>query len=176
MISSQGSFEYYIREILMAPINDPGLLPNVAPLLLSLVVMELYFGKHKRESLGWNTSVGNSIIWVATGLVLIFGNSITSTFEYYATLGLIGTGLFIGYMNFFHKWSEGVAFALSSTTIINTLAYILVVLVKTDLPVNTESIQASGAILAGTFLFFRTVRMIEKPANDGFSGFNRSSL
>ena len=150
-----------VREFLVAPIQSPEMLPTILPLVSGAIVIELYFGKHKQERLGWNTSVGNAVIWISTGLTLYMTETLSQP-ELYATYSLIGLGVFVGYMDFFHKWSEAVAFTVSSAGIVYTLAYILVVFVKTDLnPADELTLYGSATFFLLTIVVFKLVQMFE---------------
>lgn len=166
--------EYYSSQTLMdlmerfvmAPVENPELLPSVLPLIAGAIVIELYFGKHKRESLGWNTSVGNAIIWVTTGLNLYLTETLTQS-ELYATAALIGLGAFVAYMDFFHKWSSTVAFVLSSSGIVYTLAYLLVVIVKTDLVPDQRTLTAAAVFFLVVNICFKLVQGFETDQDTG---------
>ena len=153
-----------IKEMLIqffeAPIEHPEILPSILPIVGGLIVIELYFGKHKEESLGWNSSVGNAVIWATTGINLYLTESMTKP-ELYSTYILIGLGLFIGYKNFFHTWSKSVAFVISSAGIIYTLAYILVVMVKTDLVPDEPTLKAAALFFVITNLGFKFIQGFE---------------
>lgn len=149
-----------------APLNNPGILPDILPLVIGAVVIELYFGKHQNETLGWNTSVGNAILWVATGTNLLLTGVIKTATERYAAYFLVAAGAFVGYMDFYHKWSPGMAFRVSSADVIYPLAYVTVVLVKTDMAVNRVSLQAAAAFIVGSVVAFRILRLFETPARD----------
>jgi hypothetical protein len=149
-----------MEQFVRAPIENPDILPSILPIVAGAIVIELYFGKHKEESLGWNTSVGNSIIWVTTGLNLYLTSELTQP-ELYATAGLIGLGLIVGYMDFFHKWSSTVAFVLSSSGIVYTLSYILVIVVKTDLTLDQHTLKAGAIFFVATNIAFRILQGFE---------------
>lgn len=150
-----------VQEFVLAPYNNPEMLPTILPLVAGAIVIELYFGKHKQERLGWNTSVGNAVIWVSTGITLLITETLVGP-ELYATYGLIGLGIFIGYMDFFHKWSEAVAFTVSSAGVVYTLAYILVVFVMTDLnPADETTMYGAGAFFLITIVVFKILQGIE---------------
>jgi uncharacterized RDD family membrane protein YckC len=158
---SYGEIYDIILEILRSPLDHPDILPTVLPLIAGAIVIELYFGKHKSESLGWNTSVGNAVIWVSTGITLYMTESLSQP-ELYATYGLIGLGIFVAYMDFFHKWSEAIAFTVSSAGVVYTLAYLLVVFVKTDLtPSNNKTLYAVGVFFFGTLIVFKILQGLE---------------
>lgn len=149
-----------VQQFVMAPIQNPDILPSILPIIGGAIVIELYFGKHKRESLGWNTSVGNAIIWVTTGLNLYLTESMNQP-ELYATYVLIGFGLFVAYLDFFHKWSSSMAFFVSSAGVVYTLAYLLVVIVKTDLVPNATTLKAAGVFFVVTNIAFKILQGFE---------------
>src|SRR3989338_4476871 len=77
MVDYQFYLYYFIElvlprttEILYKPIILKNLLWIIAPLLITLVLIQLYFGRYKNEELGWNTAFGNSVslLWVTTTL------------------------------------------------------------------------------------------------------------
>lgn len=150
----------FLRE----PIDNPEILPNVLPLVLGLVIMELYFGKHKKESLGWNTAVGNSILWISTGISLYMTSTLGQV-QLYMVYGLIGIGILVAYMDFFHKWPSTVAFFISSSALIYSVAYMLVIVVKTGLPMKTLTYQAAAIFLIGVNLVFTFIQGLEKDAD-----------
>lgn len=149
------------------PIENPEILPNVLPLVMGLVIMELYFGKHKEESLGWNTAVGNAVLWTSTGLSLYLTAELTQI-QLYMVYGLIAIGGLVVYLDFFHKWPSTIAFVISSSAIIYSVAYLLVIIVKSPMPMEPLTYQAAAlAFIAinGVFMF---IKGLEKDA-DSFS-------
>lgn len=149
-----------VQAFLFAPLNYPDLLPSVLPLIGGAVVIELYFGKHKHESLGWNTAVGNAVIWITTAANLYMTEPLTRN-ELYATGALAATGLFVAYMDFFHKWKSTLAFTVSSSGVIYTLAYILVVYVKTGLTYSQEMLRAAALFFIGVNVAFTVLQGLE---------------
>lgn len=153
---------YVLEEFVYAPVRYPELLPSLLPLILGAIVIELYFGKYKREALGWNTAVGNAIIWVTTGVTLIITSNLDSM-ERQAAYALIGVGGLVGYMDFFHKWPDWMAFLVSSSGIVYSLAYIIVVMIKTGIPLNDTSIKAGAMFFIGVNLVFKFIQGFETP-------------
>jgi len=151
-----------LKQFVLAPVNSPELLSSLLPLIMGAVVIELYFGKYEHEELGWNTSVGNAVLWVTTGINLLINQDLNPT-EAYATYFLIGIGSFVGYMNFFHKWSETLAFVVSSSGIVYSLAYVTVLFVRTDLAINTTTLKAAGLFFIGVNVAFRILQDFETP-------------
>jgi len=166
IVSNHGTLQEVVKEFVLAPMRYPEILPTVIPIIVGAVVIELYFGKHTNEDLGWNTSVGNAIVWVTTGLVMYLTTDL-GTQETYATFGLIALGLGVAYLNFFHKWSSTIAFVASSSGIVYTLTYIFVVFVKTDMQLNNTVLKSAGIFLIGVIAVFKIIKAFETPANDG---------
>lgn len=165
-LTSSATVENYFRELVFAPVNHPELIPNLLPIIFGAIVIELYFGKHTQEELGWNTSVGNAVIWITTAVSLLMTTSLSQA-EEIATYGLLGGGIFVGYMNFFHKWSSGLAFRISSSAVVYTLAYVLVVMANTSVPINETSLKAAGVFILAANAGFKVLQMMERPSNDG---------
>lgn len=153
-----------------APLNNPEIIPGVMPLILGALILELYFGKHKNEKLGWNTAVGNSIVWLSTGISLHMTETIETTQELYATYFIMGLGLFTGYLNFFHKWKSDLAFLASSTTIVYSIAYVTTVVIKTEIPPDELTMQAGLALIIIIEIIFKFFRLFERPAQDNQMG------
>lgn len=148
-------------EIIVAPVYHTGMIPTLMPIVLGGVVLELYFGKYSEESLGWNSSVSNSIIWVSTGLTLLLTADLGALSEKAVSYFLICLGGFVGYMNFFHKWSATVAFIASSSGVVYSVAYVSVVMIKSGMEVNETSLQSAAISLAAIGLFFQAIKFIE---------------
>lgn len=166
IVEYEMSIEAVLKELFTAPLNHPDIVPNLLPIIVGALVIELYFGKYRTEELGWNTSVGNAIVWVTTGLTLVVTEE-PEGLRLYASLLLIGLGSFVGYMNFYHRWSETVAFVISSAGVIYSLAYVIVVVVMTDIPINETVIKSTLAFIVIVNLGFRILQGFETPRDTG---------
>ncbi len=164
------SIRSVVEQFARAPLEYPEILPTVLPLVLGVVIIELYFGKHDSETLGWNTSVGNAIIWIATGVSLLLTEELVPV-EQKAVYSLIGLGVFVAYMDFYHKWSPSVAFEVSSAGVVYTLAYIIVVVIKTGMTIDQTLLKGAAVFFIGANLFFKIVQVFEPSANDRFQQF-----
>ncbi|QKQ98161.1 hypothetical protein GKQ38_01335 [Candidatus Nanohaloarchaea archaeon] len=155
-----------LETFVYTPIRQPGLLPTLLPIIVGGIVIELYFGRFTSEELGWNTAVGNAVIWITTGANLLFSSALTAG-EKQAAYALIGIGGLVGYMDFYHKWPDTIAFLVSSSGIVYTLAYITVIFVKTDLNVNSQTLRAAAVFFVATQVVFKIVQGMETTADDG---------
>nr|EGQ39652.1 MAG: hypothetical protein J07AB56_03800 [Candidatus Nanosalinarum sp. J07AB56] len=156
-----------VVDLALAPVNEPDIVPVVLPLIIGAFVIELYFGKHEDEDLGWNTSVGNAILWFSTGVTILSTTDLSRN-ELYAVLALMGTGLVIGYMNFYHRWSPFLAFRASSAGVVYTGAYLVTVLTKTDIPVNGTTATASAVFTLAAIVGFKLLQSFETPQQPEF--------
>lgn len=148
--------------IFTAPIEYTDIVPIVLPLILGGLIVELYLGKYKREELGWNTAVGNAVVWLATGISLLVTEPLAGL-EVQATFFLILLGLFVGFMDFFHIWPERIAFFVSSSGLVYTIAYTIVVMIKTEIEVNTATLLGAGVFIAVIQAVFLFLKFIEQP-------------
>jgi hypothetical protein len=155
IIQQQETILSLIIDFALAPLQHPDITSSVMPLILGAVVIELYFGKHKQEVLGWNTSVGNAAIWISTGINLVVTETLESGLEQAVVYFILLTGLVVAYMDFFHKWKPAVAFRASTPDLIYPLSYVTVVMVKTDVAVTDTSIKAAIGFIIATVVGFR---------------------
>ena len=57
--------------ILKAPSLVPEMWWIITPLFVTFLVMTFYFGVYKREELGWNTALGNTIVLMFVAIDLL---------------------------------------------------------------------------------------------------------
>lgn len=165
LTSNSITVDQAVEHLFLAPVESPGIIPTILPLVVGALVIELYFGKHPDEKLGWNTSVGNAVIWAATGLSLLMTETPTGL-ERQAIYGLIGLGGLVGYMNFYHRWPPAIAYLVSSSGIVYSLAYALVVAVKTDLVFNQTVFKGLIVFVIAVNLLFKLIQGFETPTRD----------
>lgn len=184
VVSSKITTPYFLQHVLpslwerfaqvaAAPVSSPEMLWIAIPLVVTLFTMEFYFGRYRRESLGWNTAVGNSLILVFVSLDLlrqIYGSaSINSVAEVFAlhpgktilavAVGL--SGLLILYYDFFHLLPRRFAFTISSYLGVNLLAYLSAAVIYADLGIDWYTLFAALLFFLFAAVFFAFVRKIE---------------
>lgn len=111
------------KEIFSSPFKDITVLWLLVPIILFWLILEIYFGMHKEEKLGWNTALGNglSISWVVViSLKTMFENNF-ELFSWDKLLYIIFIAIYSGliiYISFTHKLEEKIFFLFTSPTII----------------------------------------------------------
>ncbi|MBU0461022.1 MAG: hypothetical protein KJ574_00390 [Nanoarchaeota archaeon] len=158
--------------LIMAPQENPDMLWIVFPLAVSLFFMTLYFGRYKREELGWNTAFGNSLalLFVAvdlfreiakdtTHLKLLEQGIISSRLLVPALLFLLAAFLLLS--NFFHILPKIFAFFISSALPINLLAYVGIVVVYTGFPFDRITLAAALMLFLIMMILLSIIKIFE---------------
>ncbi len=168
LITSGKTFWDLFIQLVKAPSHHPEMNWIVAPLIVVLFLMTIYFAKHQGEELGWNTALGNSLILIFVALDLLRAlytrTDPASLYNFSHNLGtllLIGL-LFVGgivlmFVNFTHFLPKKIAYLLSSPLAINLTAYVIIAFVYSQMQLTIVAIIAMIlllAVLLGTFLGF----------------------
>ncbi|HII71919.1 TPA: hypothetical protein HA265_04150 [Candidatus Woesearchaeota archaeon] len=166
-----------ITDMMVAPADNPDALWTLGPMMLSLVLMQLYFGRNKDEDLGWNTAFGNSIaltfisVSLLRGLFLLSGETdimmfLTSIFHWDNTkiiviVLLFAYGMLLAAISFFHWIPEKLAFFMMNGISINVTAYVVIVLVNSEnIPLDWHTVFAGMLIFVGVYSVFAIFRSI----------------
>jgi hypothetical protein len=155
-----------VWEMFITPWKHVETLWAVLPLILILVLIHLYFGRHKTEQLGWNSAFGNSIslLWICVILVKLFFTQHSLhdvsvdplVFQKSILLGLLLIWVFVQLVfNFFHTIPKRFAFVLSSADSVYILAYILISIIAGRIMVDKHG------VLAAVVLFCVMVGILE---------------
>jgi len=108
-----------VWNIFLAPFQQPAIFWEIGPFILLWIAMELYFGTHKKEKLGWNTALGNglSLFWVIiSGMKQIFLNGMENFTlgRFIILLAITLYALFIIFTSFKHSFSNKFQFLIAS--------------------------------------------------------------
>ncbi len=157
-------------EIISSPINNPEMLWLLAPLLLTLFLMELYFGRYKEEELGWNTAFGNVLVLIFVSAYLanhIYQNAlITDPIKVSIAATVIFMGLILMLIDFFHLLPKKIAFQISSKLPINYMAFVAIILVYTDIAIDRFTTIAFFLILIALSIFIGLVHVLIPKVRD----------
>ena len=123
-----------ILDILNAPFSKPIIFWELGPLILTMFIMELYFGRYKDEELGWGSTVSNALILVFIGSNLLHYLYLSGVLDFtllrsQLPLYLIGAGLTLAILDFFHIWPAFIAFDISSVLPIHIVAFITIIFI-----------------------------------------------
>jgi hypothetical protein len=118
------------RQIGASFLKEASLWWYLAPVFLLWIVLELYFGKYKKEKLGWNTSLGNgiSLTWISLESMRFLFQTRPEYFWYkFGVIFLIMFyAFFIVYLSFTHKLPAKLTYALASPSPIYFLSMVTI--------------------------------------------------
>ncbi|MBU1199495.1 MAG: hypothetical protein KKF46_02455 [Nanoarchaeota archaeon] len=161
---------YRFAQLIGGAFENPKMLWIAMPLIITLIVVELYFKKYKDEEIGWNTALTNALVlfFVALNLFQVvftyyqgtFWNRLFST-GFFISLIILIMGVVLFLADFFHKIPKKVAFLISSHLFINTTAYVAIVIVYNGIPLDLATIVAWIILVVLLKAIFLLVRLLE---------------
>jgi len=146
-------------EIVKQPVLNPDIIWVMLPLIVAVILIQLYFGRYPDEKLGWTSALANSLIlffvgmnlfqWLFRNNMLFFALTKETVFlpKNIIALVIVVYSLSLMVLNFFHLLPRKVAFNMSSDIIINYLAVISITIVY-------STIEISFLTLAAIFFLF----------------------
>ncbi len=150
--------------ILSQPLSNENLMWILVPLFLTLILMELYFGRYKKEELGWNTAFGNSLILIFVSANLINHLINNNLWADPVKAGVVFTLLILGFtltlLDYFHALPEKLAFTVSSKFPISFIAFLAILFVYIDIPLDTTTLVALTLIFLAAYLVISIVHFL----------------
>lgn len=155
-----------LLELMETPKHTPEMLWFLIPLIVTLFVIEFYFGRYRQEKLGWNTAIENNMVllFVALDLLRHLFSAETEIIQFNVRLtmaiviGVISV-LFI-ILEFFHAISEKFAFMISSHFVINLIAVFVVIIVYSTVPIDIPTVVVVLALIALITFFAEYIHYI----------------
>ena len=145
------------QELISAPYYYPDMIWMIVPLVVTLFVMQFYFGKYSKEEMGWNTAVGNTLVLFFISLDLLrhiynLPPADLINFFYYPIKTMVALlvsmqAITLFFADFFRFLPKRLAFFISSPLPVNLTAYVAIALVYSHLALDKYT------ILAGLLLF-----------------------
>ncbi len=163
-------------DMVFVTIQKKETLEILIPLMITLFLVQIYFGRNRDETIGWNTAYANCIVLLfvtahlGTYVYEKYGlNALNGigTEAYYKTLFVVILGLValsLMFIDFFHSLDERISFLMSSSVFINVVSFVGVVLVYSDIEFDLLTFFTSIFILFVVSLFFRFVRSLVPPS------------
>lgn len=112
----------------------------LAPVFILWIIMEIYLGEYKNETVGWNTALANgiSLSWINISSMRALFNTVSISFNFRLIflLFVFFYGLFLFYISFTHHLTKEWAVRLAGPTLIYFLSIVSVLWGYDLLPVN----------------------------------------
>lgn len=177
-------------ELLKEPFKNPDAIWLVVPLIIVLIFMQAYFGKHREEELGWNTAFGNSIslIFVGAGLLKFIyydyglinyrlveiATSPVVPYKLIIVAVVLLQALCLLFLDFFHALPKRIAFFFSSPIFINTTAYLAIAIISsTTIPFEWVTLWAAALVYIVVILGSYTIRKVIRPSEEAQKYLNK---
>lgn len=160
-------------DLIRTPMIHTEMIWTIIPLFTGLILMQLYFGRYRNEELGWNTAVGNSLalLFVSANLARhIYESTKELTFidiilgdlnKTMIVSGLALISLWLLFGDFFHLMPKKIAFWISSSLPTTLIAYMGMVLVYTDLPLDLTTLMAGILLFVLLTIIFGIIHFLE---------------
>lgn len=158
--------------LLKAPVTNSELLWIAAPLFVTTLVLTFYFGLYKREELGWNTSVGNSIVllFVCVDLLRtmyhytptpVLMNFVDNPWKTTVVSAILIEAVLMVIFAFYHLIPAKIMYFIASPLPVNLQAYIISTLVYTRTPPNRYTIYAAIILFFAFFIIINLFKILE---------------
>jgi hypothetical protein len=149
---SVSSLKDRFMELLLAPTQYTEMLWLAIPLALTLFLTELYFSRYKTEELGWNSAYGNAMVLLFVSLDIfryLHNNNMleTLTIKLALAFAVAIMAVLLTLINFLHIIPEKMAYGLSSKLPMNFIAYISLILIYSNIPIDLLTVIGSAVLL-----------------------------
>lgn len=149
---------------------QPEMLWVIIPVAISMILISYYFGKYKKEELGWNTAFGNSVVMIFTCASLykyLYSASLLGFNSYTMLVSVVLLeGFVLTLLDFLHAMPKSFAFALSSGMTVNTILIFLVIIVFGKIPLDYITAMAVTVMALVIILLLRVMQIFELPSED----------
>lgn len=132
-----------VIELALAPLRNQDMLWTAVPLLIATLFITLYFGRNRREELGWNTAFSNTMVFLFVAINIIramynyggsWGSVISNKLYLLLSLALAGTSVLLMFVTYFHLLPKRLAFFIFSAPPINVSVYVVMTMVYANVP------------------------------------------
>jgi len=162
-------------DLVMAPITDQQMLWTAVPLVIATIFITLYFGKYRKEELGWNTAFGNTMVFLFVSLNIIrymyysgddgsWNNLFANGFYLSITSILTGIAFLFMFITYYHLFPKKLAFFLFSAPPVNVSVYVLMTIIYTGVPADYITLIAAVLFFLVIFLLLKMMQKLEEAA------------
>ena len=157
-------------EIVRQPVLNPDIIWVMLPLIVTVILIQLYFGRYQIEKLGWNSALANSLIlffvgmnlfqWLFRNNILFFALTKEVIFlpKNIIAVVIVIYSLILMVLNFFHVLPKKIAFNISSDITINYLAVISIIIVYSSIEISWLTLIAIAFLF---ILFWAVVKSLQ---------------
>ncbi|MBN2121793.1 hypothetical protein JW721_01930 [Candidatus Micrarchaeota archaeon] len=160
-------------ELLSAPANEPQMLWFAIPLVFATIMMTLYFGRYRKEELGWSTAFENTMIFLFVSFDLVrkmynstvpgsWDNILGSSLYLPITAGLALVSIVSMLFVYYHLLPKRLAYIAFSKLPINIGIYVVMTIVYVGVAADWITVGAGILLFAVVWLFIKVIQFLQR--------------
>jgi len=159
-------------ELVEAPLNEPDMLWFAIPLLIATIMMSLYFGRYRKEELGWNSAFANTMVFIFVSIDII-RRMYESTTPYswmniwdnplylMITLALGGFGILSMITIYYHLLPKQITFKLFWNLPVNIAVYVIMCVVYAGVTLDQYTVFAGILLFVVVWLLLKFLQWLQ---------------
>jgi hypothetical protein len=160
-------------ELVAAPANEPEMLWFAIPLVFATLMMTLYFGRYRKEELGWSTAFENTMIFLFISFDLVrrmynsttpgsWDNILGNSLYLPITAGLALVSIVSMFFVYYHLLPKRIAYVLFSKLPINIGIYVVMTIVYVGVAADWITVGAGILLFAAVWMVIRGIQLLQK--------------
>lgn len=160
-------------QLLNVPLNNHEILWAAIPLLIATFFIVTYFGKYRKDHIGWNDAFGNSMVFLFMAINLIkemyyqngvgsITNILSNKIYLPVTIALIIVGSGFMVLTYYRKLPKSVAFFMFSAPTVNSTVYVIMTIVYANVPADIITVIAAMLFLGLIWVLSKLTVLIER--------------
>ncbi|MEM4271973.1 MAG: hypothetical protein QXH30_00095 [Candidatus Bilamarchaeaceae archaeon] len=160
------------EELVLAPANYPQMLWFSVPLLFAMVIVAFYFGRYRKEELGWGTALENSMIFLFVSIDIVremyestephsWMNIMGNPLYLSITAGLAGFSIFSMLLIYYHLLPKRLTFFLFSKVPVSIALYVIMTIVYAGVPADWNTVAAGVLLFLIVWLIVKSIHFFQ---------------
>jgi len=160
-------------ELLQAPLAEPNMLWFAIPLIIATIMMALYFGRYRKEELGWNTAFANAMVFIFVSIDIIrrmyessqpysWLNIVDNPLYLMITIALSGFGIISMLVIYYHLLPKQITFRLFSNLPVNIAIYVLMCVVYAGVTLDKFTVLAGILLFLVVWVILKFLQFLQK--------------
>jgi hypothetical protein len=159
-------------ELVMAPASEPDMLWFAVPLIIATFLMALYFGRYRREELGWNSSFANTMVFLFVSIDLVrrmyesqvpfsWLNIYENPLYLMITVALALFSITSMLVVYYHLLPKKLAFTIFSNLPVNLAVYAIMTIVYANVPADWTTVGAGVLLFFVVWLLLKSLQFLQ---------------
>ena len=171
--AAAGAFWDRFVELVMAPASEPDMLWFAIPLIIATILMAMYFGRYRREELGWNSSFANTMVFLFVSIDLV--RRMYESQEPFSWLNIYDNPLYLtltivlaafSFLSmivvYYHLLPKRVAYFVFSNLPVNIAIYTIMTIVYVEVPADWTTVGAGIMLFIVVWLILKSLQFLQR--------------